>query len=750
MANWIEVKKEDVLKAIVLFDSENPTVPPAKNTFLKYNGKQYPAKHIRGMAYKEALGLEISKSEYAGGMETVRFFQRLGFEIIYKGYNQTDREKTKQEEKMAELHEGDSIKDLKIKISSKGVVEQKNALQLVLNKYFNGEVVSEKTFNWLVTPGNKINYNKELYGNLITRLKDYRSNTNFAKENYRLKCDFVCQSKKVIFEYDERQHFTHARKIALDVYKNVIDLHYNVDHWTCACNDISAKDNWPLNRDEARAFYDSVRDIEAFNNGYRLIRIMHGEFDWESADAVEYLNNILDIDYCGEKENQFCIEKIRDDDIQIDERILKVGLFLQDRSKCLKRNFDKIMQKVQKENLDLLVFPEDCYTYFSHSFVNVSIHEIDGYIKVKDACMELSKNIGCAIIYGGNDFNGIVYSLYANAFASAQETEDCIYYKHTATMLSAFDLNYNQLMKENFPIITLKSVKIGMTICYDCNHSLFSRVYGLKGVDIINSTGGNVVHMKWYRYNKTRSLENNCFSLCTMGYSSYENNKSYTFAFNSGGAPVEHVKIIGHGREINKPGNIYIYNIILAQKATQEDISFNQKENSCKKVDFEIYPHKLNSVLEKAKKIEKDLYVLQSNDKNIVICLVDSNDIFKPEAVCRLLYNKGLGSYKKKKYLLINRWKVLNTNFYANTLSDVLKTRASENFIGVILISPEFTKCYQSGFNKNVQVVPIQNNIFGIDTSRMGGPEVIWKESKVWRAGYEMLMQYIIGNFHSL
>ena len=53
-----------------------------------------------------------------------------------------------------------------------------------------------------------------------------------------------------------------------------------------------------------------------------------------------------------------------------------------------------------------------------------------------------------------------------------------------------------------------------MTICYDCNHALFSRMYGIYGIDlIINSTGGNVVYDKWFKYNKVRAIENECYTL---------------------------------------------------------------------------------------------------------------------------------------------------------------------------------------------------------------------------------------------
>lgn len=49
--SWIDISKEDVIKAIEKFINENPEYPEPRSTFLIYNGKKLPAKHIRGMAY---------------------------------------------------------------------------------------------------------------------------------------------------------------------------------------------------------------------------------------------------------------------------------------------------------------------------------------------------------------------------------------------------------------------------------------------------------------------------------------------------------------------------------------------------------------------------------------------------------------------------------------------------------------------------------------------------------------------------
>ena len=80
---WNEITHEDVLKAIQIFDSEHPIYPEARSTYLLSNGKRYPAKHIRGMAYKVHFGQEVPKTDYSGGQETVRFFEKLGFKVNY-------------------------------------------------------------------------------------------------------------------------------------------------------------------------------------------------------------------------------------------------------------------------------------------------------------------------------------------------------------------------------------------------------------------------------------------------------------------------------------------------------------------------------------------------------------------------------------------------------------------------------------------------------------------------------------------
>lgn len=59
-------------------------------------------------------------------------------------------------------------------------------------------------------------------------------------------------------------------------------------------------------------------------------------------------------------------------------------------------------------------------------------------------------------------------------------------------------------------------------------------MYGIYGIDlIINSTGGDVVYNKWFKYNKARAIENSCYTLVTMGGDGQiANGPNYVFGFN--------------------------------------------------------------------------------------------------------------------------------------------------------------------------------------------------------------------------
>src|SRR6266516_3391362 len=150
---------------------------------------------------------------------------------------------------------------------------------------------SPNKYAWLKTP-DPDNPPQE-YKDIIRALVEYRDQGGFLKSGLHPSCDFVFEDHKLMFEYDEYQHFSQARKIALENYPETIHVYFSKNDWIEQCSKIKAKDNSPIDRDERRAYFDSVRDIEADKHGYTLIRIKHGDFDLEDTHASAYLDTLL-------------------------------------------------------------------------------------------------------------------------------------------------------------------------------------------------------------------------------------------------------------------------------------------------------------------------------------------------------------------------------------------------------------------------------------------------------------------------
>lgn len=282
---WQNVTAVHIKKAIEIIDQGNVQFPEPRNTFLVYNGKNYPAKHIRGMAYKMANGADISKNEYSGGEETARFLRNLGFTVDYKR-KILGPGNIKNKPVIPFKTEPDVSKPSPLGYP----VDQKNALLNLLRSNFE-KVETEKKFEWLKTPGKESL--PAVYIPIVQGLNNYRNQPNFYTPDYSLACDFVLESEKIIIEYDERQHFTRARLIALDNYPSETALGFSKQEWIQQCETIDARDDIPPFRDEQRAFYDSVRDIESARNGYRLIRIKDGDVDWNSAESYDFLHKLI-------------------------------------------------------------------------------------------------------------------------------------------------------------------------------------------------------------------------------------------------------------------------------------------------------------------------------------------------------------------------------------------------------------------------------------------------------------------------
>ena len=129
----------------------------------------------------------------------------------------------------------------------------------------------------------------------------------------------------------------------------------------------------------------------------------------------------------------------------------------------------------------------------------------------------------------------------------------------------------------------------------------------------------------------------------------------------------------------------------------------------------------------------------------MILCLIDGADILRPEKVLKLLYAEALKPICNKRYIIINRWDKVDSGFYETTLSVVLKVRSMENYCAVVLESGNLKRCYQCGQNRTAQVVKAENNHWGIDLRRTGGPETIWRNKSGMKESWRDNVEWLIG-----
>lgn len=432
---------------------------------------------------------------------------------------------------------------------------------------------------------------------------------------------------------------------------------------------------------------------------------------------------------------------------------LKVGCYIETVDQFDAKSFNQMVDRVRNSDIDILVFPEiSSLTFFYNNEVVDFEKRYDFFI---EKGLELSKRLSCAVVFGiefGNDYEYENFAVYANAMADEDDTDALIYNKHTMTSISAFDFkDYFDYGKINmyFPIIKYRDHFIGLTICYDCNHAMFSRIYGLAGVDaIINITGGNVKYHKWHRYNRVRSIENHCYNFITMGGEA--KNNSYAFGFNPNGKELKPYtignKTVINADKYNEPGEIYVYDTALDDKGFEADNNLEQKGKiKSKDSDFEIPKGNIDSLLDGAEKIEENLYISPYNQLNIVFIIVQGEDIYAPEKVLSKMYQEKLKEYKNKRYIVVNKYPTLTVDDYEKLLFTVLRVRAMENFCVVILEGGDINICLQSTNIKESQVIEPKDGYYNVALARAKGPENIWKNKKnetksKWREGYEFLI----------
>ncbi len=295
------ISPENIIQAIERVDTDG--IPPGRASRkyqLIYNGKKYPPKYIISCANYYANGTEYPSESFGGGNESNSFLRKLGFVIEDMSGQVTIPEKTAVQNKNTQntsqnKPKNDPKNDKKLKHTER-CPECKVAVENMLSKIY-GEVRKEYRIQVETNPEkfSEKEHTKSLK-KIYSKLVEYRGKDGFVKAK-TLNVDYFVPSENLIVEFDESQHFTDARKIALENYPESLDTGFSLDRWKGLCLSLNKHDNDPPYRDEQRAWYDTVRDFYPSENGLKpIVRLYAGEMKWctlnpENRDDVEYFKN---------------------------------------------------------------------------------------------------------------------------------------------------------------------------------------------------------------------------------------------------------------------------------------------------------------------------------------------------------------------------------------------------------------------------------------------------------------------------
>ena len=166
---------------------------------------------------------------------------------------------------------------------------KKQVLELLTAIY--GECRVSHSFPW---PTHPTHYDGTAVGEALERihegLRRLRGHENFIRTEQMPPCDYYLPGPGIILEFDESQHFTRPRLAALNLYPLDLKVGFSIGRGIDLCRRIDAKDDEPVDRDERRSWYDTLRDLLPILHGLKpTLRLYSEAFQWCSlrSDSAE-------------------------------------------------------------------------------------------------------------------------------------------------------------------------------------------------------------------------------------------------------------------------------------------------------------------------------------------------------------------------------------------------------------------------------------------------------------------------------
>ena len=478
------------------------------------DGGHYPPKYTITLAYKSATGRCLHSDEFSGGPESNRFLESCGFKVVKCGCgghpaepNRVTARPTREIRESIERH-------------SERCPECKTRVRELLERIY-GTCLRNHRFPW---PAHLCHYEGTssfpALRNVATVLEECR---NFCLDDFMraetvAPCDFWVPDPGFVVEFDESQHFTNPRKLALSAYPSDQSVGFSKKRWIALCEKHKARDNDPPYRDEQRAWYDTLRDIVPSLEGLRPTwRLYARDFAWCSLNPESSNDQrcFLDIARQSDVPTNRPTAKI-DAHVARAPSVLRAALVFPEVSKGTSHGIPPSGAGAQEPDVPTL-------TSFAGETVDFALFP-EGYIDSSDkgrikSLSKLASDLGAPLLVGAvdkcADSTGRTWQILIR-FDPPDGICSRVYTKHSTAEAVAFERSdwEPEIM---LPTFELGGVKSGATICHDHYLGLLPRFLAKHGARVwVNPSFDNVMDIKWSSVLRLRAVENGFFALCTL------------------------------------------------------------------------------------------------------------------------------------------------------------------------------------------------------------------------------------------
>ena len=513
-------------------------VPPGRRSrgyCLATQGEHLPPKYTIALAHQVATGELLPSHRFSGGPESNEFLRRRGFAVIECGCCGSVRNgpgATVPRPTARRARTSPSSPHSERCHACKIRVEQ------LLDRIY-GACVRNRRFRWrtglAAYAGTSIDPVLRDVAAILEGYRGYGVGT-FVRTRMLAGCDYWVPDPGFIVEFDESQHFTNLRKLALAVYADGHSLGFAARRWLELCEQHDARDNDPPFRDEQRAWYDTLRDLVPSTVGLSpTVRLYARDRAWCSLDpdSKEDRSRFSDLIHQGASRSRRTTVEIPRLTAR-PETSLRAALVF---PRVAARSSNGVppggpdaqqpdvptADSFAREAIDFVLFPE-------------------GYVSASDreraeSLRKLAADLNTPLLVGAVDttVDDTRRAWQVLLRFDPDGSRSRVYVKHSTADAVAFERRGWE-PNSALPTIQLAGTTAGATICHDQYLGLLPRTLAARGARLwVNPSFDNVTDIKWSSILRLRAVENRFFSLCTLHCDVSKKKKTHPFGFSPDG-----------------------------------------------------------------------------------------------------------------------------------------------------------------------------------------------------------------------